>query len=948
MRMSKIKSYLARVWIVTIFVLTLFPGSPVFGDEPKPSPDSELLATIRHMEASLLRPCNKVEGLMKDLIKYGRGYQLIEEERARIYSEWSQTFVKQISDFIIVTDKNGKAVPGKFIKTFYDLQKTAEEGGILAEGPKPNAGLIQLVHSKGKDKYFYFEDPDSAAGKSKRELRYKLEDAQQKLVEDWNKARETFYKQFEDKGLMRNYVNIFDESTKQGKEYANTYRDIKAELTTLAISGDFEHCLGKKKVMAYKVTGGNELFAALYDQGEKGTVDSLPGMGYKIVAQKEYKAIEKPDVGDFPLALNLKFNGTDYLKLERDLLKIKIEAEEEETRILGFGLGKVGQFGFEVTYKVTEALAAPVHMVAYVGSHPVDTMGKAVDFVKNVPQMVKDIGDWDVIGANKRAGDFLWGKTGNLIDAANEIAKDLNPITWDRFDPKPNETLQDEITRLGAQLESTKKVKEGMEVASDITAIVVQELLDKGIAKGLGVADKLRKGATLETKAASVLKKVDAIQDQAKVAKGAAAVSEELQQGAKTVKELAEEQLKLNRELQAFITGPKDRIPGKALPTGELKSPLTFKDTTGKEVVIPVGKQLGEGATSKAFINGVDDGLVVRVTDLESANAKKAQFLDEFGRKAIDEDVKSPFLRTAKREKVMDVVDENGVAQHVEYVEKVTPAKELLAKQGGQITKGQKLALEQATRDLNTKGYAWVDNHTGNYALEKMPGEDRWQVVVFDTGGIYPMKGATAAEKAVNARALQNTLIESDMTAKNSGVQGMYYGMIVRDDVYRAAGDAAKGIDLAKVNMTEAKQIGIGAGPGMRPDVGDIYKKSGEDLFKEVDDHMSKAISNDPAFKDLKAKYDAGQTKLDEALGKIEPQIAQAEKVAEGGPKALSVSEKPGGIDPALAEKIAFLSQLTAEAINSENCALIKKAILGGSKEQWLIGAAKDCAAQGY
>jgi hypothetical protein len=953
MKVSFFKGYVSRSLIALVLAFALLSGISAFADEPQKgaeqlSPDAQLLATIRHMEALLMRPCDKVETLMNDLITYGRGYQIIEQDRSGIYAEWTKAFIKYYSDFIILTDEQGAAVQGKFIKEFMDLKKIAEENGILAEAKRPSGGSVELVHRKDRDKYFYFVDPDSAEGKKKQELRYKLETDYEGLAERWGKARDEFYRQFEDKGRMKYYADTLEAKTKEGKEYARKYSDLRNELSSLALTGNFEHCLGKMQPMAYRTYAvGDPLFASLYADGEDKTPDSLPGMGYKIIAQKEYKPLTKPDIGGFPLALHLKLNGTQTLQYEKELLKIKIQAEEEETRVLGFGLGKYGQFCFQVTYKTTEALAAPVHLVEYVVSHPVDTFDKSVTFVKNVPQVIKDIGDTDVLALNKKAGDFLWGNTEKLIVAANEISKDLNPITWDRYDPKPGETLEQEIDRLNARLESTKKVKEGMEVASTLTSLVVQVLADKGIGKGLGVTDDIVRGMRTEVKAAEVLKKVESIEDQIKAAKGATALSQEVQQGAKTVKELAEEQLKLNKQLQEFITGPKERLPGKALPADELQQPLKFKDPAGNVVEIPVGKQLGEGATSKAFVSGADDGLVVRVTDLGDAKAQRAASLDEFGRKAVD-DVESPFLRTAKREQVMDVVDERGIAQHVEYVEKVKPAETWLKEQGGQLTSGQKLSLEQATRDLNAKGYAWVDNHAGNYAFEKLPGEDRWQVVVLDTGGIYPMKGANAAEMATNARNLQTAIADTEAKVRELTTNPNIWDMSIRGRVYEVAGDPLAGVDLAKVNLTKVTDIGCNPSPALRPDMGDLYKKSADDMFKEVDDHVSKAISSDPAFKDLKTKYDEGKTKLDEAVKKLEPEVNQAEKAVAAGPKVADAPDKPSGIDPDLAAKLAFGTQVAANTINAENCALLRKAVLAGSKDQWLVDAMKDCIAQGF
>jgi hypothetical protein len=78
------------------------------------------------------------------------------------------------------------------------------------------------------------------------------------------------------------------------------------------------------------------------------------------------------------------------------------------------------------------------------------------------------------------------------------------------------------------------------------------------------------------------------------------------------------------------------------------------------------------------------------------------------------------------------------------------------------MTDGQALAFDRATRELNSRGYAWLDNHEYNYTLERLPGEDQWRVVIFDPGGIVPMKGADLAERAANARAIQARIANPD------------------------------------------------------------------------------------------------------------------------------------------------------------------------------------------
>jgi hypothetical protein len=166
-----IKKGFAKAGTAFILALTLLSGTPAWGEDPKASPASERLAIIRQMEVMLLRPCDRVEALMNDLIRYGKGYQRIEEDRAAIYAQWQQAFKNQLAEFIVEADETGATVPGRFRKAFDALQKKAEEGGVLAKESIIGGNAIALVHSEKKNAYFYFEDLNSTAANNKRELR---------------------------------------------------------------------------------------------------------------------------------------------------------------------------------------------------------------------------------------------------------------------------------------------------------------------------------------------------------------------------------------------------------------------------------------------------------------------------------------------------------------------------------------------------------------------------------------------------------------------------------------------------------------------------------------------------------------------------------------------------------------------------------------------------------
>lgn len=75
---------------------------------------------------------------------------------------------------------------------------------------------------------------------------------------------------------------------------------------------------------------------------------------------------------------------------------------------------------------------------------------------------------------------------------------------------------------------------------------------------------------------------------------------------------------------------------------------------------------------------------------------------------------------------------------------------------GARMSSGQAMALAAATRVLNRQGFAWTDNHLGNFRFVPIDeAKDLWRIKIIDTGHIYQASGGTAYERYVNARAAQ-------------------------------------------------------------------------------------------------------------------------------------------------------------------------------------------------
>ena len=260
---------------------------------------------------------------------------------------------------------------------------------------------------------------------------------------------------------------------------------------------------------------------------------------------------------------------------------------------------------------------------------------------------------------------------------------------------------------------------------------------------------------------------------------------------------------------------PTPSTPSTPATTVGPNSDLSFTQD-GKQVTVKTGEELGHGSTSTAYADANDPNKVIRVTTTGTTASPEVAKVDAAGRKAV-ETIEKPGgpIRIVKEGERYTVTDPNSPLKGkvVEINERVQggSADKMLPKQGGTMTQGQAEAFDKATRALNDNGYAWLDNHTGNYGFEKVPGTtDDWKVVVIDPGGIVPMQGATTAEKALNARAIQTTLNAPDaqtlqLNKQITGAPGKrMISTEVRGEILQKFGDK---IDAAAMGLDSADKV---------------------------------------------------------------------------------------------------------------------------------------------
>ncbi len=349
-----------------------------------------------------------------------------------------------------------------------------------------------------------------------------------------------------------------------------------------------------------------------------------------------------------------------------------------------------------------------------------------------------------------------------------------------------------------------------------------------------------------------------------------------------------------------------ETVPGPPLKDGELRLRDMATGEAAESVIL--GKQVGKGSYNEVHKVAGKPNRVARVSKSKAGGL--GERLDEFGRDAIL-DINSPAVRVPKRDGIYVIAEGPKAGRRVEVVENIPwRAKEqLAANPGGLPTPGQAIALDEAKRAFWNKGYAWLDNHRGNYGFEPLPGTDRWRVVVFDTGGIVKAVD-DGPGAAANARTLQRALDNpgGDYAAKlrnamRRGEDGRVNGISssVREDVLVRHGDL---IDRNAMKIENAADVGF-RGDGMAgfPKVAELSRINNPTALKRArellrDDPL--AASGLPFTRLKKAKQAALERGM-KAFDDMDPEDARSfkfaadrvsKKLKDLGPSSLTKAER--------------------------------------------------------
>lgn len=1008
----EMKNKIAKL-LIFVFTFFLILSSHIFAEEQnKVNVDCEKLKTeIGGLDRKIKRPCDDVQKLMDDFIKLWTEYYDTDRSRINKYNNTQESHWKFLSDFITERDKEGKVGPGVFHQMFIRLQEEAREAGVLIEGIPPwqdkkRRDGIKISSSEfafygNAEKYFYFGNREEAEEK-KRSFEDRLED----IKKEWDEKKKSYYKYYSNEYFNDVNNKIKSLIDKMIEARGNYYK--KADLLrSLALGGEYEHCLGKieKGLPGYSIEDG---VPELYIKGKPNTPDNLPGMGLQFIAPTEIPALAPVEIPGCPFELHLKRDGVKAREYVEEILKIEKEKQNIKTINLGNEwASSAASFAFDTTYYAVEALAPIGNVLIDVAIHPVDTTLKAKDAVVKFATTV------DILTLDKKIVDALEKSATESFKKLQDLAKEkaLNLYDPSRFEIKSDDPPWKRLEKLTEEIESMKKINEGVEICEKVTGELLAALTGAQQIKLAGGGVSWVEKAIGEL--ASSKKKGEIILERLKDLKSKypAKVKIDIDVEGKVFDELIEKQQRLNSEMVKFHKG---------------EPPPKFKGDNPDE--FQKGEQIGEGGFNKFYKDGADDKFGIRESHPQKtkADVEKKVVGDAFGRHVLENDIKSEVIYVPKQEgfeiietgpnqwtryerneivkgvgekelsskayqlaegqvikdlnlpddlkelrkKVQSTIDFNERMEiHNELDKKLSErgfnmrsfdiddrigeaSKELLLS-GKVLTEGQNLALELAIRDINKSGYFWTDFKISNLSFKPLDG-DRWQVAIFDTDGFIPVKG----KDPKIAEAIQKAYWDSSGKPGLPGVasfgQSLERSLGVTGNLGPAE-VATKSIDWDAMKQFSQKKFGndyveicdITEIPttwgGIRPRNKDIGNMDSRELNEAFNKHTDTELSKNPEYKKLKDEFDKGQGQ-DELAKKLD----DFEKAYNKQTKSYIDDADEKFVGEAVSEKdAAKLMLLTNYALRMaayDECVKYKKLLLSGASAEKLKEMGNPCA----
>lgn len=979
------------------------------------------LEEIRRLETLLLTPCDKPLTYMMDMVRLGQTYPDQERQRLALYRGLLDSHRLVLANFLTEkTDKTGVTV-GPFRARYDQLYQEADREGLLREasyedvpeyqnmadmavrvsqydaafdkqlqGSEASVGKWSKRQEDVSNKLFFVEEQRAIAE------RLRIEMAQ--LKEDWIKARTEYFRTME----ADPYKDIFTELDRRADFMTDTlrkeYENNRQALTIAAQSGNYVHCLGEiVESSAYTVISENSGFSpppTIYQAGDPGTVEALPGMGFRMPKPVVFDKIKSAPTDipeEFPLDLPLKFDPLPYIKTEIECQKIKIKAEKDAIIAMGtYLVGLKGTGGqiigetFNVFHGVCEGFGSVGEILIGVVKapiHPIETYEKLNKIKDGMVYL------WQSPDA-KRA--MIDKGVGSVVDYFRGLGSSVNLMVL----PDPEDGVYDRYTmeEWRKRAEETQLAREMLTNSEKIVGNIVADVLTGVILSKASTSSKIAaEAADTAGDLARARAKADKVGD---VLTQTGKMADDIPD-AKTIQKLGEQITKSQDDLLRVVDDvsvPKPRdIPynQQMLPSPDevLAKAKASTAKGGMNTYVKIDENLGIKVTNNEILKKIDDPTAAAISraqhDLDDVGRQFLQDVTKDSRLGRLPQVKDRyyvvddlFEGTKKYTSVDDIP--NGVRYKVvDVVENIPPSTHAstLAKQG-KLTENHIRAYEAFMRDLNNKGYVWPDNKLDNFAFEAVDEANGvYRVVPIDTGGVYKVtdlpSGADPADMARKIQKAYDRYGERPLGHKD------FMEIKLGDDLQAAGVPAEMAEDMA-VNMNKylgvnkinpaATTVATTNQPGLRltsPDslwsgsYGKVAAKTDDVLAKELSQVTEASLAANADYLRARAALDAQKAQLADAGKKLEAaeqQLHQTELAAKSAVLNTTASAPASAgkvIDPltgaaasrgahAVKSAIGTVQKLD-EAQEKMICLDIKEKILAGIQADWITEGWKNC-----
>lgn len=740
-----------------------------------------LRGQIAKMKRQLRIDCGPVRSRLGGLLETATTYRDLVLFQLEHHAKDQEFVANARSRFAVPPQAPGSNIPEEAAaalrnKSFYfnEVGKIAQEAiaekVLLTSKPPNGADMALLAMAFGVRKSeFFFVTPDKAEEQGKKDVIKEFAKRMAKLAGQWGQEVAAYSRTFTPAAIER-LNGKYEDAPEDFQGLRKEYDESALRMRDLALSNDFEHCIGQiRKELQRSAVGGEQFF----NPGPQGSPEALPGMGFNLGFEPPLPRFEFVSIPDaFPYKLDFKQSFRDARELAIVELIGAIEARRQAQEAadfifparvnlaIGGGMVQIGTNlkGFATSLVDGTALDAVNRLGGKLITEP--------DLVQRIAGTVAEEAVRRFEEAKLAHATLLSGVDFSLSTARQEGESDQQYV--------------DRLSRV-ADIEAKQEVL--IDLAADTVTFIGETLAGNAIGKGLST---LRKGlgtgldnlVSLDTgKRTRGL--IDAVSDDLDNInipdlRRRLAVDGKLDAIAETfIKKVAKERAEIKAKLDA------SKLKARELEAKENTFQRRFGDVSGGDPVFPpddtftgvirildpknpnkvienkaIGSELGSGGTSRAHIDPTAENPNT-VTRLTNANKDAGAIrTDEAGRTLLEEAQRNGLLsqgRIARRDSLQTGVDQEGNTFLVETIERVEQsAAQQFKNQGGRFTKGQVAARKAFFDSLAEAKIIATDNTTRNYGFRNLGG-DNWEVVVIDPGGFAPAKNAAAAKAAQKA-----------------------------------------------------------------------------------------------------------------------------------------------------------------------------------------------------